>query len=103
MILEPAVRDRNQANADGTAASPEVFRSNVSSNIRSGRTRAVTREASIDVPAGDEPLRVLARAMGRQAARRHMMHGRSILEIVVLLAACAVVLAVGFSILGQTP
>ena len=51
-------------------------------------------------PSLDEPLKRLARALGRQAARRHIARGRSIFEIALLLAlvaAAAVILAWGRS------
>jgi hypothetical protein len=38
----------------------------------------------------DEPLRVLARALGRQAARQHLARGNSIAEIAAALAIVAI-------------
>jgi hypothetical protein len=54
-------------------------------------TRLQRQDAAIAV---DEHLKTLARAMGRQAARRHMARGRSILELGLMLAACAIVIGI---------
>ncbi len=47
----------------------------------------------------DEHLKTLARAMGRQAAQRHMARGRSIVEIGLMLAVFAII--IGFIMLAR--
>ena len=53
---------------------------------------AVTRRSSDD-KVGDEALRSLARALGRQAARRHLHRGTSITELAIVLALGALIVA----------
>ena len=54
-------------------------------------TRLQRQDTAIAV---DEHLKTLARAMGRQAARRHMAKGRSILELALMLAVCAIIISI---------
>jgi hypothetical protein len=60
----------------------------VPSNMQAPRTLPLSDE----VAARDEKLKRLAHLLGRQAARRQMFRGCSILEIAGLLALCALVI-----------
>jgi hypothetical protein len=60
---------------------------------RPALTAMLQREQVVEGRPIDEPLKRLARALGRQAARRHMARGRSIVEVALLLAALALVAA----------
>ena len=59
----------------------------LSGQVQPSVQRAVEQEA------GDKKLKLLARALGRQAARRHMHRGYSLLEIALCLTLGALVVA----------
>lgn len=48
----------------------------------------------------DEPLKCLARALGREAARRHMARGRSIIELALALALAALAFSAAVLVRG---
>lgn len=56
-------------------------------------TRPPTAQRSMEGSLADDKLKFLARALGRQAARRHLHRGYSIYEIVMVLAVGALAIA----------
>ncbi len=59
-----------------------------------GVTHATKPQRQDAMIAVEEHLKTLGRAMGRQAAQRHMVRGGSILELGLMLAAYAIVIGI---------
>ena len=81
------------------ARSPEAIAPTQLFSDQSDIARPSTLQQQDPAVAVDEHLKTLVRALGRQAAQRHMARGRSILEIGFMLAVFAII--IGFIMLAR--